>query len=183
LPRESGARRNAVYVVLGKTALTQSNTGTVQVDGVVGGFTDYDSLVAALRARIDALNLSHRVIEELAGMAEGSLAKYLADLRVKHLSITSLLQISEAVGVRGLLVIDEKLLRRMRPHYEQRETRKIHARRHAKLGATTMKRVRPVVLSELGKAGAAARNAKLSAEARSTLASMAARARWRAKRS
>ncbi len=159
--------------------MPESNSSTVQVDGVVGAFSDYDGLIAALRDRIDALNLSHRVLEEIAGFPEGAAGKYLSDLRVKHLSITSLLRITEAVGIRGLFVVDEKLLRQKQRFYESRDASKAHPHRRAPIGAATLRRMRPAVLSELGRAGAAARNAKLSPEARSTLAQMAARARWR----
>jgi hypothetical protein len=101
---------------------------------------------------------------------------------VKNLSVTSLLQISEAVGIRGIFVTDEKLLRKYRPLYENRNERKIHARQRAKLGAATMRRVTPVVLSEIGKRGAAARNAKLTPEVRAELARAAAQCRWNRKR-
>jgi hypothetical protein len=155
----------------------------VEVDGavvgqLVGSFSNYDGLVEQLRARISAVGLSYRVLEEIAGLPEGGAGKYLADARARHFSVESLLQISEAVGIRALFVEDEKLLRKMQPLYEMRDAGKVHARRRAKLGATTMKRVRPVVLSELGRAGAATRNAALGPEVRSRLARLAARARW-----
>jgi transcriptional regulator with XRE-family HTH domain len=160
--------------------LPESTISMMQIDGaaVIGSFVDYDSLIAQLRARISAVGLSYAALEEITGMAEGAAGKYLADARVKHLSVDSLLKISEAVGIRMLVVTDERLLRKYRPLYEQRETRKIHARGRAKLGAVTMKRVRPIVLSELGRRGAAARNAKLGPEVRRELARAAARARW-----
>jgi hypothetical protein len=153
------------------------------VGQLVGGFTDYDSLVEQLRARIGAVGLSYRVLEEIAGLPEGGAGKYLADARARHLSVDSLLKISEAVGIRGMFVTDEKLLRKMQPLFEMRDGRKVHARRRAKLGAVTLRRVRPAVLSELGKRGAAARNAKLGPEARRALAQAAARARWQGRRS
>jgi hypothetical protein len=167
------------------SAMTEPNPGTmVQVGGkavgeLVGGFTDYDGLVEALRARIDGIGLSHRVLAEIAGLPEGGVGKYLSDARARHFSVVSLLQISETLGIRGLLYIDPELTARMRPRWEKRDALKAHARRRAPLGATTLKRVRPVVLSELGKRGAAARNSKLSPETRSALARAAARARWR----
>jgi hypothetical protein len=56
----------------GETTLPDS-TDSVQVNGaIVGSFTDYDGLVEQLRERISALGLSYRVLEEIAGMAEGS---------------------------------------------------------------------------------------------------------------
>jgi transcriptional regulator with XRE-family HTH domain len=167
--------------------LPESNS-IVRVDDaaigqLVGGFSDYDQLIEALRARISEVGLSYRVLEEIAGMAEGQVAKYLSDARVKNLSVSSLLQISEAIGVRGVFISDERLLRKYRPLYEMRDAAKAHAHRRARLGATTLKRVRPVILSELGKKANAARNAKLSPETRRALARAAAMARWRGRRS
>jgi hypothetical protein len=174
---------------LGSANLSSANcTGkSVEIDGaaigqLVGGFSDYDSLVEQLRERIGAVGISYRILEEIGGFCEGAVAKYLADARVKNLSIGSLLQIAEAIGVRGILVTDERLLRKMRPLYEARDTKKVHARRRAKLGAVTLKRVRGPVLSELGKQGAAARNRKLGPETRRALAQAAARARWAQRR-
>jgi hypothetical protein len=145
---------------------------------LAGGFTDYDGLIETLRARIVAAGLSYRVLEEIAGLPEGGATKYLSDTRARHFSVDSLLQISEALGIRGMFVTDDALLRQMQPLYEKRDERKAHAHRRAPLGATTLRRVRPAVLSELGRKGAAARNAKLSPALRSELARLAARARW-----
>jgi hypothetical protein len=160
-----------------------SGTGTVQVDGVsigtaVGGFSDYDGLVEALRARVADVGLSYRILEELAGMPEGGVAKYLADVRVRRLSIESLLQITEAIGVRAIFVTDETLLRKMRPLYEKRDDTRVHARRRAPLGPITLRRVMSPVAAEMGKRGAASRNARLGPELRRKLAQAAARARW-----
>jgi hypothetical protein len=163
--------------------LSESSASTVQIDcatvGEVVGFSDYDGLVEALRERTVVVGLSYRVLEEIAGMPEGGVAKYLSDARVRHFSVDSLLQISGALGIRALFVTDEALLRRMRPMWEKRDELRAHARRRAPSGPRTLRRVRPAVLSELGKAGATARNAKLRPEVRSALAQMAARARWR----
>jgi hypothetical protein len=65
-------------------------------------------------------------------------------------------EISTALGIKGLFVTDEALLRQMQPFYEKRDERKAHARRRAPLGEVTLRRVRPAVPSELGRRGAAA---------------------------
>jgi hypothetical protein len=121
------------------------------------------------------------VLEEVAGMGEGRVGKYLADARVKHLSVASLLQIAEAVGVRTILVTDETLLRRVRPMWESRDAAKAHARRRAPLGPVTLKRVLSPVAAEMGRRGAAACNSKIAPETRRALAQAAAQARWRNK--
>lgn len=163
---------------------TTTDSSPSPVDGaIVGSFADYDALIAALRERIGAVGLSYAALEELAGLAEGAAGKYLADARARHLSIDSLIQIASVVGVRGVLVTDEKLLRKYRQFYQTRDGSRVHARTRAKLGAQTLKRVRPVILSELGRAGAAARNRKLSPEVRRELSRAAALARWRGRQS
>jgi hypothetical protein len=93
-----------------------------------------------------------------------------------------LLSITGALGIRGMLYVDPALVAKMSPRYEMRDGTKAHAHRRAKLGAVTLRRVRPAVLSELGRAGAAARNRKLGPEARRELARLAARARWQGRR-
>jgi hypothetical protein len=159
--------------------MADSNTGkSVQVDSVVGAFTDYDGLIEALRERAASIGLSYAMIDCLSEFSEGGTGKYLSDARVRHLSVASLLKITETLGVRSLLYIDPELTARMRPMWEKRHELKAHARRRAPLGATTLRRVTPAVLSELGKRGAAARNAKLTPERRHALAQAAAKARW-----
>jgi hypothetical protein len=160
--------------------LMESNTGLVRVDGaaVIASFTDYDSLVAALRARIGEVGLSYAALEQIVGMCEGQVAKYLSDARVKQLSVGSLLLISEAVGVRGILVADERLMKKYRRLYTSRDGAKVHARRRAPLGAVTLRRVMSPVAAEMGRRGAIARNSKLTPEVRRELARAAARARW-----
>jgi hypothetical protein len=166
--------------------MVKFDSGTVQVDGatvgqLVGGFSDYDALVEQLRARISAVGLSYRVLEEIAGLPEGGAGKYLADARVRHLSVDSLLQIAEVVGIRGIFVTDERLLRKYRPLYEKRDATKAHAHRRAPLGAVTLKRVLPAAAAEMGRRGALARNSKLTPETRRALAQAAARARWKSR--
>ena len=111
-------------------------------------------------------------------MAEGALGKYLADIRVKQFTVASLLRVASVMGVRCVFVIDDNLLREMKPYWELRDEKKAHARRRASLGRATLERLLPVVFSEFAKRGAAARNEKLTAHRRKRLAQRAARARW-----
>jgi transcriptional regulator with XRE-family HTH domain len=169
--------------------LAQSDIGTVHIDGaaigqLVGGFSDYDQLISALRDRIGALGLSYRVLEEIAGLCEGAAGKYLSDVRVKNLSVGSLIQIAEALGVRGVLISDERLLQKYRPMYERRDEGKAHRAASAakRLGPVTLRRVMSPVAAEMGRRGGEKRRA-LPPEVRRELARAAARARWKSKRS
>jgi hypothetical protein len=100
--------------------MTDSNAGTVQVNGVVGAFTDYDGLIEALRERAAEVGLSYAMIDCLSEFSEGSTGKYLSDARVRHLSVASLLKITETLGIRSLLYVDPELTARMQPMWEKR---------------------------------------------------------------
>jgi hypothetical protein len=130
-----------------KTTLDQ-----LQPDAIVGEFKDCDALIERLRERAAELNISFRLIDELAGFGENYCGKLLSDTRAKQLSVSSLLAIAGVLAIRGVLITDDRQLRKMQPLYESRDAAKAHAHRRAKLGATTLKRVRPAVLSELGRA-------------------------------
>jgi hypothetical protein len=73
---------------------------------VIGEFTDYDALIEQLRERAATVGLSYRNIDELTGLGEGGTAKYLADLRVKRLTIESLQRINRVLGIKGVFVIN-----------------------------------------------------------------------------
>jgi hypothetical protein len=94
------------------------------------------------------------------------------------MSIASLLAIAKVLGVKSIMITDERLMMQMLPLWEKRDASKVHARRRASLSQVTLKRVMSPVAAELGRRGAAARNAKLGPEARRRLARAAARARW-----
>jgi hypothetical protein len=121
---------------------------------------------------------SFGVVDELSELGEGACAKYLSAGRARQFTLPSLLRVCSVLGLKALLVVDPKLTRKWQPFWGNRDGTKAHARGWAKLGAQTMKRVRPAVLSELGKKGAAARNAALDPAMRRKLAQAAARARW-----
>ena len=124
-------------------------------------FADYDQLISAIRDRLDVLNISQRILEEIAEIPDGAARKYLSPTRVKRLTIESLLKITSAVGirVRPVLVADEKLLRKMKPLLRADAVAyKAHPHRRAPIGPATLARMRPAVLSEMGRLGARARN-------------------------
>jgi hypothetical protein len=143
---------------------------------IIGEFSDYDGLIDRLRERAAALGVPYRVLDELTGLGEGGTAKYLADLHLKHLSIRSMLRITSALGVKAVLVIDEGLVREMRPLWDM--SRRARAKRLAPLGQRTVQRVLPEVAKEMGRRGGSARMQKLSPHLRRRLARLAARARW-----
>jgi hypothetical protein len=160
--------------------MADSNTGTIggQAVEIAGTFDTYDLLIERLRERAAAIDLSYRVIEEIAGIGEGNLGKYLGSLRSKHLSAESLVRIASALGVKGVLYVDPALVAQMTPLYEKRDSTKARAQRRACFGQPSLRRLVSPVAAEMGKRGARSRNARLSPEARRKLARAAALARW-----
>jgi hypothetical protein len=150
----------------------------VPPDTVIGSFTEPDALVERLRERMAALGLSLALMDELTEMGEGSVGKYLSPLRVKQLTMLSLLKITTALALRGVLIEDPVLVAEMAPLWQRRDEKKAHASREACLGKATLQRVFPVVLRELSQRGNAARKIKLTPHRRKRIAQRAARARW-----
>jgi hypothetical protein len=141
-------------------------------------FKTDDDLVAVMRKRAEYIAASYGLIDELTHLGEGSTGKYLAPARARSLTINSALRLCEALGLKMAVAVDEAASRRLASQWGDRDGSKVNARRPVQLGAATLKRVRGAVLSELGRKGAAARNAALGPEARRAVARAAARARW-----
>jgi hypothetical protein len=126
--------------------LADSNIGKpVMIDGNVVGelfavFCDGDTLVEQLRKRMAAIGISYGVVEELAEMSEGGLRKYLSPARVHQLTLPSMLRITEAIGLKALLVVDPKLVAKVSPSWSKRDERRVRARRPA-LGQAQLRRI------------------------------------------
>jgi hypothetical protein len=78
--------------------------GGVPIGTLFSTFQSDDDLVAELRKRASYIGLSYQIIEELAGMAEGAVGKYLAPVRARSLTTSSALKICEALGVKAVLI-------------------------------------------------------------------------------
>jgi hypothetical protein len=154
----------------------------IRVANTVAAFSDYDGLIEVLRERAANIGLSYGTIDGLCEFAEGQAGKYLADARARQLTIAPLLKIAEVLAIKGLFVEDAELKRRMQPMWEMRDAAKAHARRRAPIGDVTLRRFLPTIAAEMGRRGAANRNAALTPETRRALARAAARARWQSRR-
>jgi hypothetical protein len=132
--------------------------------------TDYASLVAALRARADHLNISRQMIDVLGNLAQGHSAKLLSQRPVKGLGEISFGSVLFALGVQLVMMENPEAMAAIRDEFAPRD-------------AIAVRYFDPVrkYLSQLGKAGWAARYA-LSPERRQQVAALAGRASGRARR-
>jgi hypothetical protein len=148
-------------------------------DEPIGAFHTDDELVEHLRARAGQIGLSYNVLDQITGLGEGSVGKYLAPVRARSLTITSMLRIATALGVKPVLVVDPALVAEVSPMWERRNEQKVHRPSHyaKRLGPVTIARVLPQIAAELGRRGGIRRR-ELPAEKRRAFARAAALARW-----
>lgn len=145
-------------------------------------FDDYHGLVAALRRRKNDLNLSDVTVDELANLAAGHTGKLLGAAEVKRLGPLSLFAICYALSVKVALVEDPEAMEKIAEFGEKRKRPPYATLEARALGTTALSRVRPAVLSELSKLGNQARQCKIPAARRSSIARNAANARWKQRR-
>jgi hypothetical protein len=139
----------------------------------------YDDLHRFLRARAEALNISRLTIDEATGLPAGYASKLLAPKPTKKAGALSFGLMLQALGVKLLAVEDEQALKKIRPMLTPREGKvSVRSVPWGRSGKQTVVSLRWV--KKIARKGGHARAEKLAAGRRSAVASMAARARWRA---
>lgn len=83
--------------------------------------TDYNSLLAALRARADELQISRETIDAVAGLPERYSNKLLSLSMIKRIGMTSLGPLLGALSLKLIAVSDDEAFERNRPRYEPRD--------------------------------------------------------------
>ncbi len=78
-------------------------------------------LIAALRARRDALNISHETIDSIAGLQSGYTSKLLAPKPIKNLGPMSFGSLLGALGLAVVVVEDPSQVVRVSKHWEPRK--------------------------------------------------------------
>jgi hypothetical protein len=146
----------------------------------IGEAASHDELVALLRERQTALQLSDQTLDALAGLTHGHISKLLGPGRARGLSEISMNALLGALAVRFVIVEDAAQVVRMKPHWEGKDMKQV--RLPARIGAALMKRMRPVVLRELGRRAGQARWRGIDPKLRSRRMSELARLRWDANR-
>jgi hypothetical protein len=138
---------------------------------VLGEFTNYDEMIAALRARAAELNLSGQSIDSLSGLAERYAAKLLGPAQVRRLGATSLGPFFGALGVRGVLVEDKAAIAKVRSRTTPRNGSYVRSAPSIVFTVRFFKRI--------GRKGAQARIDNSTKQQRQEWARNAANARWR----
>src|SRR4051794_38656581 len=85
---------------------------------------DYKELIAAIRARRDALDITHETIDAVAGLQAGYTSKLLVDPPMKCAGRVSLGAMLGALGLMLLVVEDPAALERVRARLTKRKYRR-----------------------------------------------------------
>jgi hypothetical protein len=122
---------------------------------VFGEATDYESLVAALYARKQALGVSDQVLDAISGLSPGHVSKLIGPGRVRGMSPISLTALLGSLALKLIVTENEPQAAIMRPRWEGRDQRQVRA--PARVGAALLKRARPEILRSFSKKGGHAR--------------------------
>jgi hypothetical protein len=154
---------------------------------------DYADLHAALRARAAELGVSREVISDVAGFQNGYAGKILAPLSIKILNGDTAAKLPRNIRRIGMVILgpllrvlavklhmveDVEALAALSGRRPQRRAECVRGSPVLSPDQTAMLRL---IMSELGRRGARARNEALTPDKRQRAARRAARARWRRK--
>lgn len=147
-------------------------------------------LIEALRARRDALNISHETIDSIAGLQSGYTSKLLAPKPIKNLGPMSFGSLLGALGLAVVVVEDPGMCERVSKHWQPRKrpmklplsiTLSIDNQVPAEILITpeiTAQMERSEFMKSIGKLGGKRRLKTMGKRARQRIATHAARIRW-----
>jgi hypothetical protein len=133
-----------------------------------------DALLAAIRKRIDELQITYETLEAISGCQSGYCAKILGRPPAKRVQLYTAFLLIEALGLRVKLEEDPELTERLRHRWTKRRLTKA-----VMLPAGRIKEFPPDFYRYISRLGNEARSRKISPSRRSELARHAAMARWR----
>jgi hypothetical protein len=138
-----------------------------------------DALLAAIRRRIDELQLSHETVEAISGAMPGYISKILGSPLSpppKRVQLYLACILIEALGLEIRLYENPQAMERLARRFEKRRLRKVQM-------PTAMRTIElmPDFYRHISGLAADARRRKISPERRSELARHAATARWKDK--
>jgi hypothetical protein len=122
----------------------------------IGEARDADELVALLRARKAALQISDVTIDELAGFQQGYVGKLLGVGRIKTLGAMSLSALLGVLALKLVVVVDEEQEARMKRRWLRRDKRYVVVR-EVKISPSLVKRAAPAARAMTARMGGKAR--------------------------
>jgi hypothetical protein len=144
---------------------------------LIADVSSYEQMLAALRARINELQINGERFDEFAGLPRGYLSKLVGIRPIRKLGMQSFGPVLAALGLRCLFVEDPEGTERLKNQVKPRNPSYVRA-----MPASACMVLTPRMLQRIRRAGGKARMAQLSAKERSALARRAALARWRGDR-
>jgi hypothetical protein len=132
-----------------------------------------DALLAAIRKRIDELQITYETLEAVSGCQSGYCTKILGNPPAKRVQLYTAFLLIEALGLRVKLEEDPELTEGLRHRWTRRRFTKAAMR-----PAGSIKEFPPDFYRYISRLGNEARWRKLGPERRSALARNAAAARW-----
>jgi hypothetical protein len=98
---------------------------------VIADVSSYEQMLAALRSRVNELQINGERFDEYAGLPRGYLSKLIGARPIRRLGMTSFEPVLASLGLRCLLVVDEEATRRLKerlpPRNEVRASLKIRS--------------------------------------------------------
>jgi hypothetical protein len=138
---------------------------------VLAEFTSYDEMLAAVRARVNELDVCGERFDEFAGLPKGYLSKLIGARPIRRMAMTSMQPVLAGLGLKGQFVEDPQGTERLKNRLSRRNGSYVRAAPSIVLTVRFFKRI--------GRKGAQARVDNSTAEQRRKWARRAAIARWR----
>lgn len=144
----------------------------------------YEGACAAIRARLDQLNISRSALDSLATLPDGNAAKLLSPVPDKRMMAETMLRIMDMIGLDVVVVpragfeqeIADLVSERLRPPVPNGRLRSVlRIKKKARLERIFSD---PNFFKKIGRTGGRACAKRKSASERSRSASVAAKARW-----
>jgi hypothetical protein len=139
---------------------------------ILGQFADYDTMLAAIRARINELELNGERLDEYAGLPRGYVSKLVGARPIRRIAMTSMGPLFGALGICCVMFEDPNATARLKAKLKPRN--QSYVRSVAVHGHLTTR-----FLSKIGRKGGENSRVNLGKRLRKQLARRAAAARWR----
>ena len=139
---------------------------------VIADISSYEEMIAALRRRVNELNINGERFDEYAGLPRGYLSKLVGANPVRRLGMSSFEPVLSGLGLRCLFVEDEAATQRLKNRLPPRNGSYVR-------GGVTHLALTTRFMQKIGRLGAQARIDNSTEAQRRKWARRAAIARWR----